>query len=248
MSGYSKGLNMRERFLPIVVLIATLGFAASPLLTSCFNGFTPDQFPVPQVNPPVQPAGYAFSIWGVIYLWLFIGASFGVWRAADDPNWQAMRLPLAVSLIVGCFWIKVANEAPILATVMIVVMTATAIISVLRAGHNQPWLQARPIALYAGWLTAATGVALGIILGGYAILSAQSAAIICLVGVLVVALAVQSARPQEWAYPAAVIWALIGVIATNIPASNVPVIVLSTLGIAALTFRAGKSLKTGATP
>jgi hypothetical protein len=244
MSGYSKGLNTRERFLPIVVLVATLGFAASPLLTSGFNGFTPDLFPIPQVNPPVQPAGYAFFIWALIYLWLFIGASFGVWLAADDPNWQAMRLPLAVSLIVGCFWIIVANEAPILATVMIVVMTAATIIAKLRARHNQPWLQARPIALYAGWLTAAIGV----IIGGDAILPAQTATIICLVGVLVVALAVQSARPLEIAYPAAIIWALFGVIATNIPSSNLPVIILATLGIAALTLRACKSLKTGATP
>lgn len=248
MSGYSKGLNTRKRFLPIVVLIATLGFTASPLLTSGFNGFTPDQFPIPQVNPPVQPAGYAFSIWAVIYLWLLIGASFGVWRAADDPNWHAMRLPLAVSLIVGCFWILVANKAPIHATVMIVVMTAAAIISMLRAGHTQPWLQVRPIALYAGWLTAATGVAIGVIIGGYAILPAQAAAMICLVGVVAVALAVQSARPLEWAYPAAIIWALIGVIATNIPSSNLPVIILATFGIAALTLRASKSLKTGATP
>lgn len=248
MNEFSKVLNMRERFLPIVVLIATLGFAVSPLLTSGFNGFTPDQFPVAQVNPPVQPAGYAFAIWGVIYLWLIIGAIFGVLRAADDPNWHAMRLPLAISLIVGCFWIKAANEAPILATIMIVVMAAAAITAMLHAGYNQPWLQARPIALYAGWLTAATGVAVGVLLGGYAILSMQSAAIICLVGVLVAAMAVQSARPQEWAYPVAVIWALIGVIAANLPALNVAVIALAALGIAALTFRASQFLVQGATP
>ncbi len=233
---------MRIEILATVVLIATLAFVLSPLLTSGFNGFAPDQFPVPQDNPPVQPAGYAFAIWGVIYLWLIISAIFGVWRASDDPSWHAMRLPLAISLILGAFWIKAANDAPILATVMIVVMAGTAIAAMLRAGHTQPWLQARPVALYAGWLTAATGVAVGVILGGYAILSAQAAAIICLGGVLVVALIVQSARPREWAYPAAIMWALVGVIVANLPTPNVPVIALAALGIAALTLRAGQSL------
>ncbi len=238
---------MRTGILAIVVLIATLAFVLSPLLTSGFNGFAPEQFPVPQDNPPVQPEGYAFAIWGVIYLWLIISAVYGVWRASDDPSWHAMRLPLAVSLIVGAFWIKAANDAPILATVMIVVMAATAIAAMLRAGSTQPWVQARPIALYAGWLTAATGVAIGVLLGGYAILSAQTAAILCLGGVLVVALIVQSARPREWAYPAAIIWALVGVIVANLPSSNVPVIALAALGIVALTLRAGKSLMKGAT-
>lgn len=246
MSELLKGRAMRLNSGAALVLIATLGFALSPLLTSGFNGFTPGQFPVPQVNPPVQPAGYAFSIWGVIYLWLIVSAGFGLWRAADDPDWRAARLPLAVSLIIGCFWIKAANGAPVLATGMIVMMAAAAIAATLRAGDTRPWLQARPIALYAGWLTAATGVATGVILGGHAILSAQSAALVCLGGVLLVALTVQSARPREWGYPLAIIWALVAVIAANVSAANIPVIALAALGIAALSLRAGRSLVKGA--
>lgn len=236
---------MRPRLLAIVVLIATLTFMLSPLLTSGFNGFTADQFPVLQDNPPVQPEGYAFAIWGLIYLWLLIGAVYGVVRAAEDRGWRAMRPPLAISLVLGSFWIKAANEAPILATGMIVVMAAAAIAAMLRAGEDRPWLQARPVALYAGWLTAATGVAIGVLLGGYGIMSAQAAAIICLCGVLVVALVVQSARPREWAYPAAVIWALIGVIVANLPSQTLAVIALAGLGIVALALRTAQSLRKG---
>lgn len=29
---------------------------------------------MPQVDPPVQPAGWAFSIWSEIYLWLIVSA------------------------------------------------------------------------------------------------------------------------------------------------------------------------------
>ncbi|MGJ8547775.1 MAG: hypothetical protein ACSHWZ_20215 [Sulfitobacter sp.] len=226
-----------KRYLPLVVLVATLTFVLSPLASTGFNGFTPDQFPVVQNDPPVQPAGYAFSIWGLIYAWLIVGAGYGFWRAADDSGWQAMRLPLAASLIIGTFWIAAANAAPILATVMIIAMAALAILAMLRAGHRQPWLQVHPVALYAGWLTAASGVGIGVLLGGYAILSAQNAAILCLIGVLAIALTVQSARPREWGYPAAVVWALVGVIVQNAPSSNWPVITLAVLGIAALISR-----------
>lgn len=229
---------MKPKIPATLVLIATLAFVLSPLLSTGFSGFTANQFPVPQVNPPVQPAGYAFSIWGVIYLWLVVSAGFGLWRAAGHPDWQTMRMPLLLSLFIGSFWIAAANSSPILATGMIVVMAVAAIVAMLRAGEADPWLLARPIALYAGWLTAATGVAFGVTLGGYAILQAQTAALICLVAVLAVALVVQAMRPREWGYPLAIIWALVGVIVTNLATANVPVIALALFGIAALVFRA----------
>ena len=234
---------MRNKGLAILVALATLAFVLSPLVTTGFNGFTPEQFPVPQLHPPVQPAAYAFSIWGVIYLWLIVSAGYGLFRAAEDPDWQAMRLPLLASLTIGAFWLAAANAAPVLATVMIVGMAATAILAMLRAGRSQPWLQVRPIAIYAGWLTAATGVAVGVLLGGYAVLSAQIAAIACLAAVLGVALAVQSARPDEPGYPAAVAWALIGVIVANLSTGNWPVIILAGIGIAVLILRALRSLQ-----
>ena len=221
----------------VLVLISTVAFAVSPFVTSGFGGFSADQFLVPQINPPVQPSGYTFSIWGVIYLWLIAGAIFGALRAGDNPNWNAMRWPLMTSLIIGCFWIAAANYAPIWATVMILIMAATAIASMLRAGDKHPWMQVRPVALYAGWLTAASGVATGVILGGFGVLTSQAAAILCLVSVFVVAHAVQSRRPREWCYPAAIVWALIGVIAANLPSSNWPVITLALLSATALTLR-----------
>lgn len=228
----------RSRSSAALVLIAALAFALSPLFTTGFNGFEPAQFPVQQLNPPVQPAGYAFSIWGVIYLWLIAGAVYGLWRAANDADWRAMRPPLALSLIIGSFWLAAANASPIMATVMIIAMAASAIVAMMRAGQSKPWVQVRPVALYAGWLTAATGVAIGVILGGYGVLSAQSAAILCLVGVLIVSLFVQSARPREWGYAAAVIWALIGIIVANLATQNWPVIALAVFGSAAMTWRA----------
>ena len=71
-AGLGSGLARRERTESALtaVLLATAAFIASPFLVEGFNGYRPEQFPVPQNDPLVQPPGWAFSIWGVIYLGL----------------------------------------------------------------------------------------------------------------------------------------------------------------------------------
>ena len=227
----------------LLVLITALAFALSPLLSSGFNGFAPDQFPVPQIDPPVQPAGYAFAIWGLIYLWLVAGAVFGVWDRATDPDWAPMRPALTVSLLIGAGWIPVAQLSPLWATVLIWAMLISAVIALLRAGEaDHGWLRA-PIALYAGWLTAASSVALGLMLAGHGILSAQMAAYAGIALDLAVALAVQALRPDTLAYPAAVIWALVGVGVSNLAGPNWSVLVLVALGIGVIGWRAAVNLR-----
>lgn len=224
-------------FLAISVVILSLSFAVSPALTSDFAGFKPTQFPVVQEFWPIQPAGWAFGIWGVIYLWLILGAFWGLRYAAVDPAWQAFRKPLLISLGIGTFWVEAASRSPVLATVMIFLMAVTSIFAFLRAGPEVPGWQVRPIALYSGWLTAATGVGIGVVLSGYGVMSPKTAALVMLIAVLMAALLVQSRRPAEWAYPAAVIWALIGVIAANVTPENWTIIALAAAGILALISR-----------
>jgi hypothetical protein len=227
----------------LLVLFTALAFALSPLLSSGFNGFAPDQFPVPQIDPPVQPAGYAFAIWGLIYLWLVAGAVFGAWDRATDPDWEPMRPALTVSLLIGAGWIPVAQLSPLWATVLIWAMLISAVIALLRAGKaDHAWLRA-PIALYAGWLTAASSVAIGLMLAGHGILSGQMAAYAGITLALVIALGIQAMRPDAPAYSAAVIWALIGVAVSNLDGPNWGVLGLVALGIAAIGWRAVVNLR-----
>ena len=222
-----------------LVLGAALLFAASPLFTQGFNGFEPDQFPVPQNDPPVQPAGYAFSIWGLIYLWLVVGAGFGLLKRSDDPDWTAMRPPLVLSLAIGATWLPVANLSPLAATVLILAMLGTALFSLFRIGDTDRWFQQAPVAIYAGWLTAASSVSIGLLLGGYGILSATWAAIVALSLGLALALIVQYRLHRAPEYGITVIWALIGVIVANTGPVNVAVLGLCVIGIiAVLSLRA----------
>lgn len=225
---------MISRYLPHLTLLFAILFALSPLASDGFNGFTPEQFPVVQDRWPVQPAGWAFSIWGVIYMWLIVGSAWGLWKAPSDPDWQRMRAPLLISLLVGTFWIAAANTSPIVATGMIVVMAVAAVMAFLRAGQDNPIMQRGPVGLYAGWLTAATGVAVAVLLSGYGILSANLAALLLILTVLVVALWVQSRRPLMPSYPLAVGWALFGIVAVNWNTEYSSVASLAGLGILAL--------------
>ena len=196
----------------IVTFLLTLTFALSPLLTPDFGGFEPDQFPVPQQDPPVQPAGYAFSIWGLIYLWLIAGMGFGAWKRRDARDWHAMRLPLMLSLAVGSIWLPVAVTSPIWASVLIWAMLVTALIALFRAPRGDTWWALVPLGLYAGWLSAASCVALGLVSAGYGLIAEKTAALAFIFAALVLASAVQNQLARAPSYGLAVIWALIAIV------------------------------------
>lgn len=216
------------RYRAHAVLVLALLFALSPLASDGFNGFSAQQFPIVQDHWPIQPAGWAFSIWGVIYGWLIAASLWGLRYARDVAGWQAMRKPLIMSLLIGTFWIAAANRAPVLATGMIIVMAASAIAGFLRAGGERPLFLVGPVGLYAGWLTAASGVA--VVMSGYGVASAQTAALAILTVVLAVALWVQALRPAVWSYPLAVA----GIAMANPARDNHPVLALACCGIVAL--------------
>ena len=217
-----------------VAAFAALAFAASPFLSDGFNGFSPEQFPVPQDNPPVQPAGYAFSIWGLIYLWLIAGTLFGLLRRATDEDWAPARPWLSASLIVGVAWIPAANLSVPVATVMIWIMLATGLIALFKLGDEDRWLQLSPVAIYTGWLTAASCVSIGLVLAGYGILNGTVAAIVAIILALGIALFVQFSLHRAPEYGLTVIWALVGIILSNTQPVNIAVIGLCIVGIIAI--------------
>ena len=199
-----------------LVLLLALAFAASPLF-STFNGFDPDLYPVPQENPPVQPAGYAFAIWGLIYLWLIVHAAWGLVRRRDDPAWDRIRLPLMVSLAAGVPWLMVAERSPVAATALIWVMLLAALAALSRTTTAEDrWVLAPPVAIYAGWLTAASSVSVGLLLAGYGITGEVAAAWIGLALAAALAVVVQVRLGRAPEYGLAVAWAAVAVMVRNL--------------------------------
>ena len=201
---------------PVLLAAATLAFALAPAFSPPFRGFDPAQFPVFIARPAIQPAGYAFAIWGLIYGWMILHAGFGLLRRPTDPVWDAVRTPLIGAALMGTLWLNIATRAPLAATAVILAMAALALTAYLRANPSKDrWLLAAPLAILAGWLSAAAAVSVGVILAGYGWLSNAGAALAMLAAVLTLALSVQIRRPGMPVYGATVVWALIGVAVVN---------------------------------
>ncbi len=201
-----------------LTLIAALAFGLAPFVTDGFAGFRPEQFPIPQDDAPIQPAGFAFSIWSVIYLWLLLFAVNGVLRHRDDLDWEPVWMPMTLSMGMGAAWIKVATLSVVWATVLIWAMLLTALWAMFAARDIAPkWSAALPIGLYAGWLTAASLVSIGLVGAGYGLWLSQ---VQWAGAMLVVAFALGSslsrAAHQVWTYPAALCWAATGIVVANL--------------------------------
>lgn len=223
-----------SRMWAILCAVAALTFAASPWLAPGFNGFEASQFPVPLEDPPVQPAGYAFAIWGLIFLWLIVGTVFGAALRGDDVDWAPMRRPLFASLALGTGWLPLAQVSPVLSTLLIWAMLATALMALFRAGDTDRWLQQAPVAIYAGWLTAASCVALGVIIGGYGLLPPTPAALLALLVCAAIAVVMQYRLHRAPEYGITVIWALVGVVVANSAPFNAAVTLLAVVAMVAI--------------
>lgn len=209
--------HLMERMKAILILVAALAFAASPYFVQDFNGFDPDLYPNPQVDPPIQPAGYAFGIWGLIYLWLVLHAGFGLLRRDRDPAWDAVRWPLFFSLAIGASWLAVAERSPIMATILIWVMLGGSLAALYRSAETPDrWLLQAPIGVYAGWLTAASCASLGLAGAGFGWITDDVGwAWIGLVIVLGIGLFVQVSLARAPEYGLAIAWALLAIAIAN---------------------------------
>jgi hypothetical protein len=112
------------------------------------------------------PAGYTFSVWGIIYGGLI---AFGVWfllpQQAQNPRALRVAPWLAVSALFNVFWMYFAGSpATIPLTVpALLVMQVTAWVAYWHWGvlrnvdtpRGERWLQI-PLRVYVGWLSVAT--------------------------------------------------------------------------------------------
>ena len=224
-----------EKFTAAAILVLSIVFAISPAITAPFSGFTPDQLPNPQIDPPIQPEGYAFAIWGLIYTWLILSVVFGLWKRADAGVWHAARLPLAISLALGVPWLAIANASAIWATITIIIMALGAITALIRAPYVDRWWFQAPVGIYAGWLTAASWVSIGTTAAGDGLITGSFGwAFAGILGALFSALTVYKMRSAP-EYLLTIIWALVGIVVAN-GVVTLPVSAFATFGIAVLAY------------
>ena len=113
----------------------------------------------------LTPAGYAFSIWSVIYLGLLAFSVYALSRSARPlPAWPRIRAAFIVSNLCNGLWIVVWHHRLIaLSAVVIVVLLASVLVIYRSLDDVRPrptpgqrfWVLV-PFSLYAAWLSVAT--------------------------------------------------------------------------------------------
>lgn len=198
---------------------------------------------------PVDAAGWAFAIWGPIYLGFLV---YGVYqllpaqRVRDvhrRTGWWA-----AASAVLNPLWILAFSAGAILVAevlivaLLVVLATMFGRLSRERAdGRVERIVFRGPIALYTGWVslanvigTAATGVWAG--LPGSDALAAVAAVVVLLAASVIVA-SVVFAGTAVVPYAAAAVWALGGVALNNPPAAVFVAGVAAIVVVVAATLR-----------
>jgi hypothetical protein len=176
-----------------------------------------------QGDSTLRVAGYAFSIWGLLYMGML---AYSVYQALPStPESQALSAFAWPSIIAmtGCgIWIAAAALNAQWATVAIIATSAFALIfAILRAPRDpsraQYWLIVLPMSLLGGWLTIATAVNTITVLTIVGAITPEGATQAAFIGIAIATAfaALVALRASNAAYLLPIIWGFAGAYAVE---------------------------------
>ncbi len=235
-------LRQMVNLVAVVVTLGVNGLANALPLNGRTTGSISDSFQVLFV-----PAGYVFSIWGLIYLGLI---GFAIYQALPaqqtNPRLRKIGWLFALSCIFNSAWIFFWHYGYfVLTLVMMVSLLLTLIVIYLRldigrtpARGAEKWLVNIPFSIYLGWITVATIANVTDVLwylgwNGWP-LSPEAWFVIVMATAVVIVTAVALTR-GDIAYMLVIIWAFVGIAVKQ--AGN-PVVVTTTWMMTAIVVAA----------
>ncbi len=205
--------NSQDRMRAILTIVATIGTIVFNGLAAAgyVNGVTPELISA-KYPTVLTPAGYAFSIWSLIYLGML---AFSVYQVLprNVVRFRPVRSLYIATCVFNCAWIYFWHRDQIGVCLVLIVgllITLIGLLILLRRAGGNPLLTTAPFGIYAGWVTAATLVNFTIFLKYIGVEISPSAWNALGVAILVVAAAaaiVVRWRLQNYIYPLAIAWA-----------------------------------------
>ncbi len=199
-----------------MVIIATIGTLAVNWLASTgkIGNILPKEVS-DKYYTSITPAGYAFSIWGLIYLGLI---AFSIYQALPSKaeRFRNLRSIYILSCVANCAWIYLFHFEMMTASLGVMFVLLLSLVFINLSARNsestaETLLVSTPFALYFGWVTVATILNFTIALKKFGFEPSETTTTI-LACVLIVIAAVFAAvfRPilSNSAYPLAIAWAL----------------------------------------
>lgn len=163
------------------------------------------------------PAGYAFSIWGLIYCSFIVYAIIQLLPAQKHkPVYDRLAVPVIVVNLLGLAWqIVFKRDQVTLSVIIILVMLVAGILYFTRTQqaiwtqHRSKWLMV-PSSLFLGWISVATiaNVSLWLVAMGWdgGTLSDGNWTKLLLAVIVLLSLFI-SIRYKDFLYPAVIAWA-----------------------------------------
>jgi hypothetical protein len=212
--------NLRQItvILTILVTLVTNWLAVSIPLGGISTGQISDGFKVYFV-----PAGYVFSIWGLIYLGLI---AYGIFQALpsqhENPRLRATGWWVALGGLANSAWIFLwqYHFFPVTLAAMLVLL-ASLIITYLRLGIGRSsvpaaenWTTRLTFSIYLGWITVATVANVTDVLDYLKWdrfgIAPETWMVIVLAAVLAITMSMLAAR-RDIAFTLVILWALAGI-------------------------------------
>jgi hypothetical protein len=201
------------------------------------------------------PAGYVFSIWGIIYIGLIAYAVFQALPSQkENPRLQSTGWWVVLGSLANCTWIFLWHYEQFVGTLgAMLILLATLIAVYLRLGINrfkvstgETWAVRVPFSIYLGWITVATIANVTDVLDYIGWnqfgISAASWMVVILAAVVLIACLMNFLR-RDVAYAVVLLWALAG-IAVKFPAEGIVTIATwVTFGLVAITLAAAFLVK-----
>jgi translocator protein len=211
---FKRAINL----LAVLITLIVNGLANALPLNGQTTGAISDRFPV-----LFTPAGYVFSIWGLIYIGLL---AFGIYQVlpsqAANPRLERIGWWFALSCFFNSVWIFLwhFNFFPLTLAAMLGLLLCLLIIySRLQIGispvsRRELWLVNLPFSLYLGWISVAFIANFAVVLN-YAGWNATNLSAVILTFIILLAgvglgIAMTFLR-HEVAYPLVLVWAYIGI-------------------------------------
>ncbi|MGI8544914.1 MAG: tryptophan-rich sensory protein, partial [Aridibacter sp.] len=153
---------MSEKIKQILVMIATSGvvfvnyLAADGIINNKTTGELAEKY-----TTDITPVGYAFSIWGLIYLGLI---AFSIYQAlptqTDNYLFKKIRSVYVVNCIANCAWIYAWHyeHIPLSGLIMLILLGTLVYINIVlvKAESAAEIITTKvPFNIYFGWITVA---------------------------------------------------------------------------------------------
>lgn len=179
------------------------------------------------------PAGYVFSIWGIIYTLLIIFSIYQILpKQREKPFVNKISCYYIIGSIANIIWIILwVNEYIIPSTVMMLVLLVSLIAIYLRLNIGKTKTEKveklvvhLPFSVYLGWITVATVANVAISLKalnwtGLGLSDVLWTVLMITIATLITLISVFSRK--DWGYSLVIVWAFIGIMVNQAEIQNI---------------------------